>query len=705
MKTSLDILKSWFQTGDTPTENQFENLIDSFHHKDDGNIITNYEVLSNGDVSFTFSDGTNTLIEKFVLPNTMPQNFIDGLIETLNSKVNKETGKQLSDENFSLELKQKLEGLQNYIHPEFHEITDVKGLQEAIESKVDLIDGKQLSDENFSAEEKEKLANLKNYIAPESRPISYIEELEESLTKINQDLENKVEIIEGKQLSDENFSTEEKEKLANFNISTFSTISDGENKIIANGQADELVFDGVTIDTEQNKIVINQVENLSELNNDLNLAVAGAPLKNNNTFQVIPSQIGYPVIKVGAIKINVPKDIQLNSFTLFLDISTGYQGPDKVSTSMIINAFIYQNPETGTNFHTESVRTIASDKKHDYNVRFERGENAAIYIGELDTDFRFANVAITKITGRYNGGLDDILLKRIQNEFTIEQTDTFGTITKTLSNNLIQGKTDESKVDKITGKQLSTNDFTDEEKNKLAKINLNSFSSITDGVNTISASKENDEVTFKGVTIDSTNNSIEIDQSDHQNIFPEFNFSWGNVSRNYTKSYTNDSTKTYSGNVNLLDCELTNGSNNFLNYEPKILLYRYKSKKKVTYYDKTTNQPFLFTKKAKFYHYQDFGKRKTIIPITNRSSTLDFGLEHFFKDEISSTSSRLLAMGMKNSNQNTLYRKKSRSQAHFYIKLRLQLTYKGKTMLSPFSETLRVFIDKHEKHKISFERV
>ncbi|WP_442265868.1 hypothetical protein ACSIGC_16460 [Tenacibaculum sp. ZS6-P6] len=256
MKTSIDILKTWFQTGDKPTENQFENLIDSFHHKDDGNIITQYQIQDNGNVSFTFSDGNTASIEKFVLPNTMPQNFIDGLVETLNSKVNKQTGKQLSDENFSLELKQKLEGLQNYIHPEFHQITDIEGLQEAIESKVDIVPGKQLSDENFSTEEKEKLAGLENYVAPDSKPISYIEELEETITKINQDLENKVDLIEGKQLSDENFSTEEKEKLANFNISTFSSISDGENRIIANGQADELVLKGAKIDTENNIVLI-----------------------------------------------------------------------------------------------------------------------------------------------------------------------------------------------------------------------------------------------------------------------------------------------------------------------------------------------------------------------------------------------------------------------------------------------------------------
>ncbi|SNR16544.1 hypothetical protein [Tenacibaculum jejuense] len=269
MKTSIDILKTWFQTGDKPTENQFENLIDSFYHKDDGNIITSYKIYDNGNISFTFSDGNNASFEKFILPNTMPVNFIDGLVNTLNSKVNTETGKQLSEENFTSELKQKLEDLNNYIHPEFHQITEIEGLQEIIENKVDITDGKQLSDENFTTEEKAKLASLENYVAPDSKPISYIEELEDSLTKINQDLDGKVDNIDGKQLSDENFTTEEKEKLANFNINTFSSVTDGENSIEANGQADQLVFKGAKIDTDNNIIVVENNSSIIEIDIDL----------------------------------------------------------------------------------------------------------------------------------------------------------------------------------------------------------------------------------------------------------------------------------------------------------------------------------------------------------------------------------------------------------------------------------------------------
>ncbi|WP_299627760.1 hypothetical protein [uncultured Tenacibaculum sp.] len=389
MKTSIDILKSWFQTGDKPTENQFENLIDSFHHKDDGNIISNYEVLQNGDVSFTFSDGNTTKIEKFVLPNTMPQNFIEGLVETLNSKVNKATGKQLSDENFSLELKQKLEGLQNYIHPEFHQITEIEGLQEIIEAKVDNIAGKQLSDENFSSEEKEKLAGLENYIAPDSKPISYIEELEDSLAKINQDLENKVEIIEGKQLSDENFTTLEKEKLANFSINAFSEVTDGENSFTAQGVGDQITFEGVTID---------------------------------------------PVEKI--IKINTPE----------LAISNIENLQDELDSL---------NTDISEKISSEDLQIELESIKNDLDNKIDEG-GLEPYIENLE------NQISNRVTGEeLHSELDQVKLE-IDDKINESQVDEKLTEVKSEIDN---------KVDKVAGKQLSTNDFTTEEKQKLAGLN------------------------------------------------------------------------------------------------------------------------------------------------------------------------------------------------------------------------------------------
>ncbi|TCI93692.1 hypothetical protein [Tenacibaculum sp. M341] len=231
MKASVDILKSWFQTGDKPTETQFANLIDSFHHKDDGQIITSYKLFANGNLSLTFSDGITANIQRFALPNTMPLNFIEGLIDALNEKVTKQSGKDLSDENFTLELRQKLEELENYVHPDFHKIEEIEGLQILLESKMDRDGLKQLTDENFTLEEKEKLADLENYTPPSSQPISYIETLQDTLDLIDQNIDNKVDKEDGKGLSSNDFTNEEKDKLSNLNQAT------GLERVVENGNA------------------------------------------------------------------------------------------------------------------------------------------------------------------------------------------------------------------------------------------------------------------------------------------------------------------------------------------------------------------------------------------------------------------------------------------------------------------------------------
>ncbi len=214
MKTSIDTLKTWFQTGDKPTEQQFANLIDSFHHKDSGDLITSYTVAANGDLSLTFSDGQTVTAEKFVLPNTMPLTFIDGLVAALNGKVDKVTGKQLTTNDFTTALKNKLNALTQYVHPNAHAISFITGLQDALDTKVDKVDGKALSDENYTAAEKQKLAGLQNYTHPPTHPISEVAGLQAELDQIDQDLGEKVDKVDGKALSDENYTDAEKQKLA-----------------------------------------------------------------------------------------------------------------------------------------------------------------------------------------------------------------------------------------------------------------------------------------------------------------------------------------------------------------------------------------------------------------------------------------------------------------------------------------------------------
>jgi hypothetical protein len=178
MRKPLHIIKTWFETGDIPTESQFRDTWDSFHHKDNGEVIVDKSVNQKGDVSFKFSDGESLTIEKFIPDVSKPMEYIDGLVDSLSrirrninnirrNKVDKEDGKGLSETNFTQAEKDKLEGLENYTPLTSQPISFIEGLQTIINElnqnislKVDKEDGKGLSDTNFSQEEKDKLANL-----------------------------------------------------------------------------------------------------------------------------------------------------------------------------------------------------------------------------------------------------------------------------------------------------------------------------------------------------------------------------------------------------------------------------------------------------------------------------------------------------------------------------------------------------------------
>ena len=75
----------------------------------------------------------------------------------------------------------------------------------SIGNKVDKVNGKQLSDENYSATEKNKLANLQNF-----DPYT-----------LNSAIAQKVDKVEGKQLSTNDYTTAEKNKLAGLESSLF----------------------------------------------------------------------------------------------------------------------------------------------------------------------------------------------------------------------------------------------------------------------------------------------------------------------------------------------------------------------------------------------------------------------------------------------------------------------------------------------------
>lgn len=182
------------------------------------------------------------------------------------------------------------------------------------------------------------------------------------------------------------------------------------------------------------------------------------------------------------------------------------------------------------------------------------------------------------------------------------------------------------------------------------------------------------------------------------NIFPELKLSWGHQKKEFKKKFKG-STTSYDGEINLLECNIISGLDNLLEYNPKIILYRYKSKRKVRNLD-LNGEPFQFVKKAKFYFQKPTEERKTVIPITSRKMALDFGLDNYF--ERNETLEQVWAKGMVSLNTD-LYHKKGKTQAHFYIHLRLKLTVNEKDYTSEPSDVLRVYYDIKNK-LISYER-
>ena len=172
MIQSLDLLKSYVTCEDAGTNNKFFNLLDSFWHKLDGKIIKSVNKDGGGvitGITVLASDGTTEVITLPVFPSSAPISFITDLGTQLGNKEPSVAGKGLSANDFTLTLLNKLNALNNYTHPDFHQIGDVEFLPEALEAKQDAApEGYGFSQENFSLPEKELLAayNISHYGNP-----------------------------------------------------------------------------------------------------------------------------------------------------------------------------------------------------------------------------------------------------------------------------------------------------------------------------------------------------------------------------------------------------------------------------------------------------------------------------------------------------------------------------------------------------------
>lgn len=165
---------------------------------------------------------------------------------------------------------------------------------------------------------------------------------------------------------------------------------------------------------------------------------------------------------------------------------------------------------------TKKLQILDSKLKYDPATTSEAGLMSATDKAKLDKIEADANKTI----------IDDELsissVNPVQNQVVTTAINTLNTLVgdtavSTQITNAVAGK-----VDKVDGKDLSSNDYTSVEKNKLAgvmsgaEVNQNTFSNITIGNTTIFADTKTDTLTFEAgsnviLTPDVDNDKITID--------------------------------------------------------------------------------------------------------------------------------------------------------------------------------------------------
>ena len=131
MKKALSILLAYLTCTDPAVKEKWANLLASYWHKDEGKIITGISKAENGDVTIGTVDGDGTtesvVVEKTQLPTSYEISFINGLEDALNNKVDKVSGKGLSENDFTNTLKSKLDNI-GTIPTDLNDLTDNQGL-------------------------------------------------------------------------------------------------------------------------------------------------------------------------------------------------------------------------------------------------------------------------------------------------------------------------------------------------------------------------------------------------------------------------------------------------------------------------------------------------------------------------------------------------------------------------------------------------
>ena len=386
-----------------------------------------------------------------------------------NDKVDKIVGKQLSTEDYTTTEKTKLNGLTNYSHPSNHNadiiiqdsnnrfVTDTqislwdnKATTDMLDTKVDKIVGKQLSTEDYTTIEKNKLNGLVNYVHPSNHNADII--LQDSDNRFVTDTQmtswdNKVDKILGKQLSTEDYTTTEKTKLST--LANYSHPANHDADIILQDSDNRFVTD-TQIASWNNKASNDMLDTKVDKIVGKQLSTEDYTTEEKNKLNGLTNYV-HPSNHDPSV---ITQDSN-NRFVTDIQITSWDSKPTITDVDSRINTIIGSAPDTLDQLN-EIATALGNDPNFATTIMTELGTKVDKVIGKQLSTEDYTTTEKTKLLtlANYSHPANhnaDIIIQDSNNRFV---TDT-------------QVTSWDNKVDSIIGKQLSTEDYTTTEKTKL----------------------------------------------------------------------------------------------------------------------------------------------------------------------------------------------------------------------------------------------
>ena len=473
------------------------------------------------------------LLNNRELEDQHPITAITGLQTSLDNKVDKEVGKGLSDENFTLLEKNKLSTVETeatknqtdtYLlnrenHSGTQPINTIIGLQTSLEGKVDAEAGKQLSEENYTSLEKVKLSGISEEATKNQTdtflinrnnhtgvsPISSVDNLQTTL-------DNKVDVGDSR-LTDarewiaEEVSLEEAQARTSGTFKKWSALRVGQ-AIIAwwESTGNQGVIDGLITSEDLNTALNGKVDKvagfgLSEANFTQAEKDKLANLEDSKfkgLFETVAAlEAAYPTADAGSYAFIDGTAGNPNQLYVWATDQWEIVGGEVVSlTPSQVKQLLLENADTNnfsdsdkqklqdavTQAELASVLTGYAQAVHNHPITQVIGlqealnEKAASDHGHVIGDVTGLQTALdNKANASHTHNIDQVtglqtaLDDKAEEDHTHQITDIAGL--NTALNN---------KVDKESGKGLSSNDYTTVEKNKLSSIANNATANTTD---------------------------------------------------------------------------------------------------------------------------------------------------------------------------------------------------------------------------------